>query len=53
MDAGDMDTSLASAPDFFAKLVRLETDGLPAYEQRFFELLQTKVTRIWRRFPPT
>jgi uncharacterized protein YPO0396 len=42
MDAGDMDTSLASAPDFFAKLGRLETDGLPAYEQRFFELLQNQ-----------
>lgn len=42
MDAGDLDTSLASAPDFFAKLVRLETDGLPAYEQRFFELLQNQ-----------
>ncbi|WP_320151615.1 SbcC/MukB-like Walker B domain-containing protein [uncultured Tolumonas sp.] len=42
MDAGDMDTSLASAPDFFAKLVRLETDGLPAHEQRFFELLQNQ-----------
>jgi len=42
MDAGDMDTSLASASDFFAKLVRLETDGLPAYEQRFFELLQNQ-----------
>jgi uncharacterized protein YPO0396 len=42
MDAGDMDTSLASARDFFAKLVRLETDGLPAYEQKFFELLQNQ-----------
>jgi len=42
MDAGDMDTSLASAPDYFAKLVRLETDGLPAYEQRFFDLLQNQ-----------
>jgi uncharacterized protein YPO0396 len=42
MDAGDMDTSLTSAPDFFAKLVRLETDGLPAHEQRFFELLQNQ-----------
>jgi uncharacterized protein YPO0396 len=42
MDAGDMDTSLASAPDFFAKLRRLETDGLPAHEQRFFELLQNQ-----------
>ena len=37
-----MDTSLACAPDYFAKLVRLETDGLPAYEQRFFELLQNQ-----------
>ena len=42
MEAGDMDVSLASASDFFAKLVRLETDGLPAYEQRFFELLQNQ-----------
>ena len=42
MDAGDMDTSLSSAPDFFARLVRLETDGLPAHEQRFFELLQNQ-----------
>lgn len=42
MDAGDMDTSLSSAPDYFSKLVRLETDGLPAYEQRFFELLQNQ-----------
>lgn len=42
MDAGDMDTSLSCAPDYFSKLVRLETDGLPAYEQRFFELLQNQ-----------
>jgi len=42
MDAGDMDTSLSSAPDFFARLTRLETDGLPAHEQRFFELLRNQ-----------
>lgn len=42
MDAGDMDTSLASAQDYFAKLTRLETDGLPTYEHRFFELLQSQ-----------
>lgn len=42
MDASDMDANLASAPDFFAKLTRLETDGLPAHEQRFFELLQNQ-----------
>lgn len=42
MDAGDMDAHLDSAPDFFAKLERLEMDGLPAHEQRFFELLQNQ-----------
>ena len=42
MDASDMDAQLASAADFFAKLARLETDGLPAHEQKFFELLQNQ-----------
>ena len=42
MDAGDLDTTLSSASDFFAKLTRLEADGLPAHEQRFFELLQNQ-----------
>jgi len=42
MDAGDLDATLSSAPDFFARLMRLETDGLPAHEQRFFELLQNQ-----------
>lgn len=42
MEASDVDASIASAPDFFAKLNRLETDGLPQHEQRFFELLQSQ-----------
>ncbi|MCL2410913.1 MAG: hypothetical protein FWC97_04645 [Treponema sp.] len=42
MDAGDLDVTLFSAPDYFAKLTRLETDGLPAHEQRFFGLLQNQ-----------
>jgi len=42
IDAGDLDATLLSASDFFAGLTRLETDGLPAHEQRFFELLQTQ-----------
>jgi len=42
MECGDVDSTLSSAPDFFAKLARLETDGLPKHEQRFFELLQTQ-----------
>lgn len=37
-ESGELDASLDAAPDFFAKLNRLETDGLPAYEQRFLEL---------------
>lgn len=34
-----LDATLASAPDFFAKLERLKTDGLPQYEARFLQLL--------------
>lgn len=41
-DSDGLDAALAAAPDFFAKLARLETDGLPAHEQRFFELLQNQ-----------
>ncbi len=39
-DSGGLDPKMASAPDFFAKLTRLEMDGLPKYEQRFLELLR-------------
>ncbi len=39
-EAGGLDASLASEPDFAAKLTRLETDGLPKYEARFLELLR-------------
>jgi len=42
LDAADADTTMASAPDFLARLHRLETDGLPAHEQRFFELLRNQ-----------
>ena len=42
LEAGDMDTTMASAPDFLALLTRLETDGLPAHEHRFFDLLQNQ-----------
>jgi len=42
LDAGDLDTTLSSASDFFSRLTRLETDRLPAHEQRFFELLQNQ-----------
>lgn len=41
-DAEGLDPSVAAAPDYFGKLARLETDGLPAHEQRFFELLQNQ-----------
>lgn len=39
-ESADVDTTLASAQDFLAKLRRLEIDGLPQYEQRFFDLLK-------------
>jgi len=42
MEASDVDTTLESAPDYFTKLTRLETDGLPVHEHRFFELLQNQ-----------
>jgi len=42
MDAADTDATIASAPDYLARLLRLETDGLPAHEQRFFELLRNQ-----------
>lgn len=41
-EAEGLDSTLAAAPDFFSKLARLETDGLPAHEQRFFELLESQ-----------
>jgi uncharacterized protein YPO0396 len=41
-EAAALQPLLASAPDFFAKLNRVEVDGLPAYEARFLELLRTQ-----------
>ena len=41
-EASDLDGTLSSAQEFFAKLIRLETDGLPAHEQRFFDLLKNQ-----------
>lgn len=40
--SADLHASLDFAADFFAKLTQLETDDLPAYECRFFELLQNQ-----------
>lgn len=39
-EAGGLDPKIASAPDFCAKLARLEADGLPMYEARFLALLR-------------
>lgn len=41
-EAADVDSTLASADEFMAKLERIEADGLPAYESRFFDLLQNQ-----------
>jgi len=39
-ESGGLDAALPSAPDFFAKLKRLETDNLPAFEEPFRRLLR-------------
>jgi uncharacterized protein YPO0396 len=41
-DSGDFTVSLSSAEDFLARLQRLERDGLPQHEARFFDLLQSQ-----------
>jgi uncharacterized protein YPO0396 len=38
-ESDGLDASLASAEDYFVKLTRLETDGLPRHEERFMRLL--------------
>ncbi|RME05399.1 MAG: ATP-binding protein [Anaerolineae bacterium] len=38
--AKDMDATLDSAPDFLQLLTRLERDGLPRHEERFFTMLR-------------
>jgi uncharacterized protein YPO0396 len=44
MEAADLDDTLASAPEFLKLLTRLEQDGLPQHEQRFFDLLKEQST---------
>lgn len=39
-EASGLDAAMASAPDFMAKLERLETEGLPGFEERFQNLLR-------------
>ncbi len=41
-DSGDFTPRLDSAEAFLARLRRLELDGLPKHEARFFELLQSQ-----------
>lgn len=44
-EAGDVQANLESAPDFFARLTRLEEDGLPQHETKFQELLNQLSTQ--------
>lgn len=39
-ESGGLDATMASADDYFGKLKRLETDGLPQYEHRFLDLMR-------------
>lgn len=41
-EQGALQAQLVAAPDFFAKLDRVEVDGLPKHEARFFGLLRTQ-----------
>ncbi|WOB51462.1 ATP-binding protein [Xanthomonas hydrangeae] len=41
-DSGDLSPTLEGADDFLARLQRLERDGLPQHEARFFDLLQSQ-----------
>ena len=41
-DGGDFTPNMESADGFLARLRRLELDGLPKHEARFFELLQSQ-----------
>lgn len=43
-EAAALRSDLSFAPDFFAKLQRVEQDGLPAHEARFLKLLQEQST---------
>jgi uncharacterized protein YPO0396 len=39
-ESGGLDAKLESAVDYLAKLARLESDGLPRFEERFLKLLR-------------
>lgn len=39
-EASGLDAAMASAPDFMAKLERLESEGLPEFQERFHTLLR-------------
>lgn len=41
-ESGDFTVAVVSAEDFLARLQRLERDGLPQHEERFFDLLQNQ-----------
>ena len=43
-ECADLDTTLASANEFLTLLRRLEWDGLPQYEKRFFDMLKEQST---------
>lgn len=42
VDGGDFTPNMGSVEEFLARLRRLELDGLPQHEARFFDLLQTQ-----------
>lgn len=44
VESADLDSTLESAAEFVSLLQRLEHDGLPKYEERFFDMLNNQST---------
>jgi uncharacterized protein YPO0396 len=44
-ESANLDNSVESADEFMVILTRLENDGLPEYEERFFDLLRNQSTQ--------
>lgn len=44
VESANLDSTMASAPEFMQLLQRLESDGLPKYEERFYTMLKEQST---------
>lgn len=44
VESANLDATMASSPEFMQLLLRLEIDGLPKFEDRFYEMLKNQST---------